>query len=382
MEKEYPDYKVTRRSAPAEATFEKLTAGFAAGQVPDLVSHLPAEVVVQLNDEGLVEPFDDVINAVGKNDFIPSMIEIYRAKDGHYMAASVVNQSSNNFWYRKDLLAEAGLKPPTYWDELLNAAKAMTKGGVYGTCFPAGKTDMGSIMMMSALWQAGGTLVDPDLNITFNSPQCVATLEFIKEIFPYSPAGSAGYAYAEAINTFVTGRVASTAYTGRVLQNVNEQNPNIAEQISVKAYPYRRDGGAPGQSVSFTSLFIPKGGKSLKAGKLFAQWLYRRDNYVQFLHSAAGHNLPILKSVAVSNEFLGHPLLLKYRKELDVLIENMTNGRNPLKETPKHKFNKKAGELFSSKVLAEIMQDVVVGGVSPKEAAAKGADRIAKIMKG
>ncbi len=383
FEKEYPGYTVNIQPAGAETIWEKLTAGFAAKQIPDLISHLPAEPVIQLNDEGLVEPFDDVINAVGKDDFQPSALAIYHdPKRGYYTGATVVNQSSNNFWFRKDMLAEAGLQQPKYWDELIPAAKAMSKNGIYGTCFPAGTSDMGSIMMMSSLWQAGGYIVDPDLNVALNSPEGVAALEFIKEIFPYSPPGSAGYGYDQTIASFVTGRVASTAYTGRVLFNVSSQNPKIGDQVSCSAYPYRREGGRIGQSVSFTNLFIPKGGKNLEGAKLFSRWLFRKDNYVAFLHSAPGHNLPVLKSVAKSPEFLSHPLLVQYSKELEILIDNMANGTNPLKESPKHKYNNKAGQIFSSKVLTEIMQDVVVGGMSPKMAAAKGADRIAKIMAG
>ena len=380
---EYPDYEVNLQASPAEKVWEKLTAGYAAGEVPDLISHLPAPPIVQLNDEGLVEPFDEVINAVGKDDFIPSMIDIYRDKDrGYYMAATVVNQVTNNMWYRKDLLAEAGLNPPVYWDDLLKAAKAMTKGDIYGTCFPAGKTDMGSIMLKTSVWQSGGYVVDPDLNVTFNSPEVVAALEYIKEIFPYSPAGSASYSYAEPINAFVTGRVATSPYTGLVLQNVSTQNPKIEDHISVRAWPYRRGGGQIGHRSGFTNLFIPKGGKNLKGAKLLAQWLFRRDSYVRFLHSAPGHNLPVLKSVANSKEFLAHPLLVKYRNELDVMLENLAGARSLLMESSKHKFNKKAGVLFSSKTLAEILQDLVVGGMSPKEVAARGADKIAKIMKG
>ena len=95
-----------------------------------------------------------------------------------------------------------------------------------------------------------------------------------------------------------------------------------------------------------------------------------------------GHNLPVLKSVAQSKEFFDHPLLQKYRREVDVMVANMATGRELLQETDEHQYNPKAGEIYSTKVLPEIFQDVLVGGMSPKEAAARGADKIAKIMKG
>jgi multiple sugar transport system substrate-binding protein len=382
FEQKYPQFKVNIETMGADTLWPKLTSGLAVGQVPDLVSHLPAAPIVQLNEEGLCEPFDDVINAVGKDNFFPGALEIYMDKKrGYHMAATIVDQTTSNFWYRTDLLAEAGLEPPKYWEELVAMAGKLTKAGRYGTIWPHGKTDMGSIMALQTIWQAGGYVVNPDLSVAFNSPEVVAALEHAKEIAQFTPPGSANYEYAETINGFVTGRAASTLYTGRVLQNIDENNKAIADKFFVSAYPHHRN-GRPGHTVSFSNLFIPKGSKNLEGGKLFAQWLYSEENYIEFLHSAPGHNLPVLKSVAESTRFRSHPLLQRYSKELDVIVANTASGRSILKESDSHPFNARAGEVFSSKLLVEVFHDVLIGGVPPKQAAAKGADRIAAIMKG
>jgi hypothetical protein len=52
-----------------------------------------------------------------------------------------------------------------------------------------------------------------------------------------------------------------------------------------------------------------------------------------------------------------------------------------LRESPQHKVNPKAGAILNARVLVEAVHDVVIGNVSPKDAAARGADKIAAIMK-
>ncbi|MGH6678800.1 MAG: hypothetical protein ACREDL_07665, partial [Bradyrhizobium sp.] len=68
--------------------------------------------------------------------------------------------------------------------------------------------------------------------------------------------------------------------------------------------------------------------------------------------------------------------------EVELMIKDTAAGRNLVKETPSSPYNLKAGDIFNSGVLAETLQDVVVSKMSPAKAAARGGDRIAKIMKG
>jgi hypothetical protein len=92
--------------------------------------------------------------------------------------------------------------------------------------------------------------------------------------------------------------------------------------------------------------------------------------------------LPSLKSISKAPEFWANPLLKKYRKEVDGMIETTAESRNLVKESDDRPYDTKAGDIFNSMVLAETLQDVVVNGVSPKQAAARGADKIAEIVKG
>lgn len=384
FEAKNPGTRVTVQYVTEEEYLPKLTSALAAGAAPALMSHLPPEFAMVLDDKDLLSPMDDVIKTVGEADFYENSLELLRnAKKGFYPALAIVNSTTTGpLWYRKDLYQTANVKPATDWADLLTGAQAMTHGGIYGTVYPFGKTSMGDKLFLQTVWQAGGTVLHPDLSVAFNSPQVVQALEFAKQAIALSPPSAATYSYTETINVFVQGRVASAPYSGRVLMNI--QGQPIADSVSVVAYPHPPE-AAGGKKVyvgDFQSLVVPRATPDAAASKAMALWLLQKANYIKYLLAVPGHNLPNLKSIAASPEYLDNPILQKYKSELDVLINATAISRSLLRETPQHMTNVKAGAILNTRALVETVQDVVIGNISPKDAAARGADKIAAIMKG
>ncbi len=379
FEQQNPAFTVSIELFSDDDIWPKLTAGFAARTVPDLVSFVQAYTVATLANNDLVEPFDEVIKAVGEDDFFPGMRDIYKI-DGRYVAATLNNATSSNLWHRKDLLAEAGLQPPKTWDEQLAAAKALTKNGVYGNSLPYGRTSFASTMMVNFVHQAGGVIINPDGSVGLNSDATVAALEFLKEIAAYAPPGANTYSWGETVNSFVTGRAAMAPYTGRPIFIVSDQNPKLLNSISVVPYPYRREGRAA-FDCPFNSLFIPKGAANVTGAKLLAAALFEKRSYIQMLHTTPGHFLPSLKSVAASPELFDQPLMTKFRPEIELMIASTAKARNLVKESDGSPYNLKAGDIFNSAVLSEMLQDAAVNGMPARQAAAKAADKVAAVLK-
>lgn len=380
FEQQNPKYSVAIELFSDDDVWPKLTAGYAAKNLPDLVSYVQAYSVATLAADDLLEPFDDVVKAVGEDNFFPAMRDVYKFK-GRYIAATLNNQTSSNLWYRKDLLAEAGLQaPPKTWTEQLAAAKAMTKGDIYGNSLPFGRTSMTSTMMVNFVHQAGGLIINPDMTVGFNSAATVSALDFLREISAYAPVGATGYSWGEVLNSFVTGRAAMAPYTGRPIAIVAAQNPKILDSISVVPYPYSATGRAA-FDCAFNSLFIPRGAANVDGAKQLAIALFEPRNYVQFLHTAPGHNLPSLKTIANAPAFFDHPLMQKFKPQVEQMMASTAAARNLVQETDKSPYNLKAGSIFNSGVLAETVQAVVVDKMAPATAAARGADKIAEIMK-
>ena len=381
FEKAHPGVQVAIQAFQEEELLPKLAAGLATGSAPDLISHMPPEFVMQLNERDLLNPMDEVIKTIGEDDFYPNSLELLRdRKRGRYPGLAIVNSTTTGcLWYRTEL-AETG--PPAYasWDAMLATAKRTNRRGVFGTIYPFGKTSMGDKLLLQTIWRAGGFVFSPDGAVAFNSPATIAAFEFIKELLSYSPAGSASYGYTETINGFVEGRAASAPYSGRVLINIQSQNPKLADKVSMVAYPMP-PGGKDVFVGDFQSLVIPKAAKDFGLSKAAALALLQKDNYVRFLHVTPSHNLPNLKSVATSAEFANNPIIQRYHSEVNLMIELTAKGRSLLKESPQHETNPRAGEILNSRVMIEALQDVIIGGATPQAAAAKGADRIAAMLK-
>ena len=384
FESHNPGFRVSILYVTEEEYLPKFTSALAAGIPPALMSHIPPEFAMELNASNLLAPMDEVINAIGEADFYSNSLELLKDRArGFYPGLCIVNSTTTGpLWYRTDLFAKAGVKPFANWAELVAGATTMTHGGIYGTVYPFGKTSMGDKLFLQTVWQAGGTIVNPDLSVSFNSPQVVRALEFAKQAITLSPPSAAVYGYTETINVFVQGRVASAPYSGRVLTNI--QGGKLANEISVMPYPHldEAQGGKNMFVGDFQSLVIPKAALDPAASKAMALWLLRKDNYIRFLLAIPGHNLPTLKSIATSPDYLDNPLLQRYKAEVQTMINLTAISRSLLRETPQHKTNIKAGAILNARVLVETVQDVVIGGLSPKVAAARGADKIAAIMKG
>ncbi len=380
--KQHPGVSVNVQTFSEEELVPKLAASLAAGIPPDLISHMPPEFVMQLNDQGLLSPVDDIIDTIGKADFYENSLELlHDDKRNYYPGFAIVNSTTTGaLWYRKDLVEGQGAAAYANWDTMLETAKRTNRRGVYGTIYAFGKTSMGDKLLLQTIWRAGGYVINPDGSVGFNSPATIEALDFVKKLLANSPAGSANYGYTETVNGFVEGRAASAPYSGRVLINVQTQNPKLADVVSVVPYPMAANGRDTFVG-DFQSVVIPKAARDRDLSKQMALTLMQTDNYVRFLHTTPSHNLPNLKSVANSAAFANNPIIQKYRPEVNTMITATAKSRSLLKESSQQATNTRAGNILGARVMVETLQDVIIGGMTPQAAAARGADRIAALMK-
>src|SRR5438093_1450371 len=131
-EKTHPNVSIKIEGLAWGDLERKLTAALAAGAPPDAAHGQPI-TCVSFAAKGLLRPVDDLADSMPKNDLVDAFRNLCRWDGktygvGHSPASSV-------FVYRKDLLAQKGLKVPRTWDDLVQVADALRK--VNG---PSGKT--------------------------------------------------------------------------------------------------------------------------------------------------------------------------------------------------------------------------------------------------
>lgn len=379
----HPGVKVVFETTSDEGYAPQLAAAFSSGEVPDIVTHLPSFAVQSYYANGLIEPFNDVIEAIGPEKYYPGANDVFRAADGNYCATGIGNSAANMLWVRHDLMREAGVdKIPETWDELRTACQAMQTGGIYGAPLPYGRNSMTSLIFIGFIHQAGGHVFTPDLEVDIDNEGTRNALEFYKAMRELCPPGATNFSWGESLTAFVSGATATGIYTGRVLVNVRDQNPAIADEITCATYPRISTDVAPWTFNDFASVFIPAQSRNIEAAKMFAAFLFEPEGYIKQLHAAPGHVLPLLKTINNDPMYQDNDIIQKYSDEVELMSQSAANGFNLGYESADHQSNEKAGEVINAGPIADLVQRVVLNDESVDTVLGETAAAIEAIMQG
>jgi ABC-type glycerol-3-phosphate transport system substrate-binding protein len=94
-----------------------------------------------------------------------------------------------DYYYRKDLLSAAGMKPADTWDDVLTIAQHFRHGNQYGFAVRGERGNPITWTWLPMLWAFGGDTLDANNKPLYNNDAGVASLEFFKKLYATSPAG-------------------------------------------------------------------------------------------------------------------------------------------------------------------------------------------------
>lgn len=378
----HPGVSVVLEPLSDEGYAPQLAAAFSSGEVPDVVTHLPSFSVQSYYAKGLVEPFDEVIDAIGPENFYAGANDVYRARDGKYVACGIGNSAVNILWLRTDLMQRAGLdEAPVTWDEFSAALQKLHGRGIYGTALPYGRNSATSLVFIGFIHGAGGQVFTPELDVAIDSEATRHALEFYRELRDFSPRGATNYSWGEILTAFISGATATGLYTGRVLANVQDQNPRLAEHVSCTVWPRLSTDIEPWTFNDFPSVFIPAQSKEKRLAKRLAAFLFDPEGYIQLLHAAPGHVLPVLKSIAKDPRYMNNDIIRRYSKEVDLMAGAAAGGFNLGYESAAHRSNEKAGEVIASGAIADMVQRVVLNRENVDKVLSQTRKTIESVMK-
>jgi multiple sugar transport system substrate-binding protein len=236
----------------------QMAAAFASGQVPSIVTHLPHFAVATYWQNNLLEPMNDVIEAVGTGNYYEGANRIYEITPGQYAGTGIGNSAANMMWLRTDLMQAAGVAAaPRTWDELRDACRRMQRGGVFGAPLPYARNSMTSLIFVCFVHGAGGQSSRQTCRWRGQRrlPQCAGILQGDAGALP---AGATSYSWGESLTAFVAGATATGIYAGRVLANVAAQNPRIADSVTCAQYPTISASVPHWTFNDFPSVMIPR----------------------------------------------------------------------------------------------------------------------------
>jgi len=107
-------------------------------------------------------------------------------------------------FYNVDVLEEAGIEPPTTWDELKESAAALTEGDQYGVAFSAIADYEGAWQFLPFMWTNGGEETELD------SPENAEALQLWVDLIEAgsASAGTVNWSQGDVKDQFVAGKAA------------------------------------------------------------------------------------------------------------------------------------------------------------------------------
>jgi multiple sugar transport system substrate-binding protein len=358
----------------------KWTTGLASGQVPDLSTALPTQVVQMVNVEALA-PVDDVIDEIGRDRFAESALR-EGTEDGVSYSVPLYSHA-HVMWYRTDLLEAAGLEVPKTWDEFRDAAIAMTDApNVFGVSVPLGTNDfMATQFLTHYVRSAGESLISEDGRADVTSDAAIEGIEYWIDLYEtVSPEGSINYNAVDQSTLFYQGKTALDFNSGFHIGGVQATAPDLLDDIAAAPLPKRNaDDPDFGSITSNIPLVVWKASDNQAAAKAFMKTLYVDEDYIEFLHSVPGGMLPALTGIAENPDYLANPTLQQFTDSVAVIQGALPLGNAVgMEEGPVVQ----AGILSSQGVIEQMFQDIIINGTPVREAAKNAEDKLNQLFVG
>ena len=347
-----PGFKVNVELVGWAQCQDKVTTLAAAG-TPVALAYVGSRTLKEFADSDLIVPI--TYTDAEKAAYYPHILDTVTYNGQQWGIPTAF--STKAIYWNKDLFTKAGLdpnKPPTTWAELLSDAKTIKdKTGIPGYGLPAKTMDNTMHQFLHYVYTNNGTVTDDKGNITLDSPENLAALEFVKSLVPVSEDGPSAYEQNDMTTLFSDGKVAMI-----------EQGPwgrnQIAKGINwgVAALPIGPSAKGPGTLLITDSLAIFKGTGVEDQATDLAKWLTNPEN--QFTYEKT-HGLTPLRPVA------GVADLVKEDPTWKPFLDGISNGG------PEPLFKDYKG--LQNSFIA-MVQSVVTGQAEPKDALTKAATEI------
>lgn len=374
---ENPGVKITIETFSWGDFYTKWTTGLASGNVPDMSTALPGHVVEMMDAEALVT-VDDLIDEIGRDRFSESALSEGK-KDGSCYSLPLYSHAQV-MWYRKDLLKEAGLEVPKTWKEFAEAAKALTKNGVYGCSFPCGSNDlMGTRFLNFYVRSGGGSLLTDDLKADLTSDLAIDGINYWLDIYKNcSPKDSVNYAVLDQATLFYQGKTAFDFNSGFQIGGVETNSPDLSDQIDCAMLPkINADDPDYGAETSNIPLVVWQNSEHPEICKAFIKKLYDKDTYMKFLEATPVGMLPSVTGISDTPEYQKNETVKKFSNAVDVITKTMDMGtaigfeKGPSVE---------AGLLTSQGIIESMFQDIITNGTDVKKAAKTAEDKLNEVF--
>ena len=372
--------KIIIDSAPISASYAKAMAAINAGAPYDLATLGYIAHLLQYANGGHLLPMTDLVK---KYTWGRMAAWTYKGENWFYP----YDYNLVTVYYRKDLYAEKGLKVPNTWAEFLENCRALT-------VTKDGSVERGGCVIPLASdsatnWSSFGSLLadvpkfyDDKWNVTLDAGQDAARtahfLDLYADLYKTMPPGMNTVSYAELMSLFVTGKVAHTVYSGRVVEAIEARNPELSDKYGIFPSP---DSSGKQKALSFAfDGFVAFKTKQSEETLKFLKW-FIDEHYIDWLHSAWMNFQPARMDVYDDPRWKKQPMIQKHwatMMQMKGFVED-ENVRIASLDKTGPEMDLRPCKIFDLNIMPEMLQNKVLKGMSSADCVKTAADRIRKI---
>lgn len=264
------DVKIKVEFLPRNELLKQLTIGLVSGQLPDMV-FVDNPDHASFSAMGLFADITNKVNAWKDGKFLEGTINSAKYNGRIYGLPHASNTLA--LYYDKDMLQEAGVKPPKTWEELKVAAAKLTKGNRKGLAFSAIKSEEGTFQMLPFFLSAGANINK------LNSPEGIKALTFVTDLV------NKGYVSKEVLN-WVQSDVEKQFVSGNAAMIINGPwiKPNLEKNAVGKNWGVTK---IPADKVYASTLggeniAIISKSKYIDESWEFLKWFLAKENNIKF----------------------------------------------------------------------------------------------------
>ncbi|MFG2632833.1 ABC transporter substrate-binding protein [Streptomyces sp. NPDC048362] len=227
-----------------------------------------------------------------KDDFNPAVLTP-KTYDGRVWGIPQVIDMQL-LYYRRSLLADAGIEPPTTLDALVEAARKLTDGKVKGLFL--GNDGGAGVLGGTPLYAAGLQLVTAEGKVGFDDPAAARTLGKLHRLYADKSLLLGAPSDWSDPAAFVQGL---TAMQWSGLWALPQVRKELGDDFGVLPFPKDGDHGRPSVPVGAYAAAVSARGRHKEAAREYVKWLWvERTDYQEDFALSYGFHIPARISLA------------------------------------------------------------------------------------
>lgn len=270
--------------------------------------------------------------------------------------------------YRKSAVTEAGFNEiPQDHAGFLNLMKGLKRINKPGGFTLGNAVGDGNGTANWLLWSHGGRMVDDDGKVAINSPETLASLNYLKELYPTFVDGTLSWLDPSNNRAFLSSQVYLTA-NGVSLYFAAKNDPAtqaLAQDMEHAPMPHGVVDSAP-QAATILNAMVFKHTRFPNAAKALLAFMMESEQYDRWLTGCLGYWSHPLKAYNNSAVWMSDPKIAIYKEGMNNRFWSGYSG--PITQA--------SGTVASEYIMVQMYSSVASGQATPQEAIRSAERRI------